>query len=144
METDKDMFEEVTPTEIEARTSIGGCQLIRQTTPQTMNRDEFEIWRLDTRIHDDTDVDTPDPRPESCATSPKVLSLKIEIVWFRFDHQRCNTLLCIFGFDLILLQSIMLHFVSFIKSPIGINLLVEKRAKLNSILILTFTFTNVE
>ena len=130
MKTDKDMIEEVTPTEIEARTSIGGCQLIRKTTPQTMNRDEFEIWRLDTRIHDDTDVDTPDPGPESCATSPKVLSLKIEIVWFRFDHQRCNTLLCIFGFDLILLQSIMLHFVSFIKSPIGIDLLVERKGKI--------------
>ena len=42
MKTDKDMFEEVTPTEIEARTSIGGCQLIRKTTPQTMRERERE------------------------------------------------------------------------------------------------------
>ena len=112
MKTDKDMIEEVTPTEIEARTSIGGCQLIRKTTPQTMNRDEFEIWRLDTRIHDDTDVDTPDPEPESLTTSSTVISLKIEIDWFNLDHRACkHTLTYIFGLDLILLQSIMLHFV---------------------------------
>ena len=68
MEADKNMIEELIPTAREARTAIERLQLIQKTTPQTLIRDEFEIWHLDTRIHDDTNVNTPDPEPESFTT----------------------------------------------------------------------------
>ena len=113
------------PTAKEARTAIEKLQLILKTTSQTLNRDQLEIWNRDSRIHDDTDVDTPDPEPESLTTSSTVISLKIEINWFNLDLACKHTLIYIFGLDLILLQSIMLHFVSFITSTLGIDLLVE-------------------
>jgi len=149
MEADKDMIKEfqeqteamrmlrakfrypMNPTVKEARTAIEKLQLILKTTSQTLNRDQLEIWNRDSRIHDDTDVDTPDPEPESLTTSSTVISLKIEIDWFNLDHLACkHNLIYIFGQDLILLQSIMLHFVSFIMSTLGIDLLVESQGKI--------------
>ncbi len=83
MEADKHMIEEfqeqteamrmlrekfrypTNPTAKESRTAIEKLQLILKTTSQTLNRDQLEIWNRDSRIHDDTDVDTPDPGPES-------------------------------------------------------------------------------
>jgi hypothetical protein len=149
VETDQDMIKEfqeqteamrmlrakfrypMNPTAKEARTAIEKLQLILKTTSQTLNRDQLEIWNRDSRIHDDTDVDTPDPEPESLTTSSTVISLKIEIDWFNLDHLACkHTLIYIFGLDLILLQSIMLHFVSFITSTLGIDLLVESQGKI--------------
>ena len=66
--------------------------------------------------------------------SPTVISLKLEILWCNLDRLACkHPLIYIFGLDLILLQSIMLHLVSFLKSTLGTDLLVESQGmiKLN-------------